>query len=869
MDNPSTSIDRYYPGYDPGRKKIDAVRDIVSGIISKKNEIYCPTPEELILDYVLKNKTKYLEKLFNANLLKCRYSHPVYTYYVDILSIACVMEEVKAWTVECLIKMGADIRCRDVDSWEPLHYAALRSDYPVLKDITDELKNRRFHLNEILVDNNNALDILFSYGNKDSVDFVACAKLLIDEGINVNLADNNKITFPSDWANTKKLKDIRKDIQDYYDQITRGTEETVDHEPDQTDPNDCLFELIKKKDEDGFLNYDSAIIVNLADSDNGKMTLLQFACENRTKRIVERLLKVGADKTKTTTIKKETPIEIAADRDYHEIFEILIDQYKENEEIPKYVISEFLPRLLQAYDSPLSKYKSSCDLLLKKLKANRNIYDLNEKTKNTGYTPLHYAARYADTATVIKLVEMGASLDCRNESGFMPVQYLDTEQLEAVLDNCVQGDLSDRKRKIKEFKVSINFSPLLPKKVETKNNNTDPSSASMETNNDIEIQNLDNNNDTTPESINLLNSNNVNKSDNIYETDLVFYMSGVPEFKHLLKHPVVASFLYLKWHSTRWLFWANLAFYLTFCAFLVINVFLNSSIFQYTLLWFILSITLLVLAFREVFQMCLRCKKYFKNVENYMELLLIGLVALILLNCFSTSTQKAISSLSMLLAGLELILMIGQHPNLSTNLVILRTVSYNFFKFLLCYVLLILAFPLSFYIIFAKDPQELSANNTKEDDADPFENPGLSLFQTIVMLTGELNANDLRQNFEKFPIIGRLIFVIFIFMIVIILLNLLNGLAVSDTQMIRNDAELVSYIERVRYLRDIEMIFKDKKHCCLKLLGILKRIAEKSSLTRSKITVLPNQDGQIKEINNLCLDQEIVQRIKNIIRTKV
>ncbi|XP_072383168.1 uncharacterized protein [Diabrotica undecimpunctata] len=884
MDKPSTKTGRAYSRYGPYCKKMEAVQKIVRKIKSKKEKGICLTPKEILLDYVINNKTNDLKTLFNAKLLKYRYSDPEYNNYsVDILSIACALEEVEAETVKCLIELGADIRCRDVDYFLPFHYVKLRTDNKnVLKVITDELKNRKFNL----------------------------------------------------------------EILDDHDQIAEGNispNETIDDPLEETDPKDFLFKLVKNKEEHKFLNCKGEIISEYANSDNGEMTLLQFACKNRTERIVKLLLEKGADKNIFTSSKRETPLQIAAEHDFYGIFEILIKEYKNDEEIPKYVISQFLPRLLQHYDSTEIKNKSSCDLLLKKIKANKHSYDLNERKEVTGYTPLHYAARYADTATVINLLDIGASLVCRNHSGFMPVQYLDPEQLEAVLDNCVQGD--SFKRNVEDFEVSINFRALLPKKVETKNNNdqlssstannndsgmqNEPnnadrttestsllnpnnskksdsqSSASVATNNDIEIgirnvsnkgdtttkatsllnpnnskksdsqssasvatnndiergiRNVPNKGDTTTKATSLLNPNNSNESDIVYETDLVFYMSKVSELKHLLKHPVIVSFLYMKWHRTRWIFWMNLTFYLTCCAFLVLHVF-----FGCTTLWWILLFTCFMLILREIFQY-FSLPEYFTNVENWMALSLIGLVILILSNMFSINTKKAFSSMSMLLAGLKLILMVGQHPNLSTNLVILRTVSYNFFKFLLCYLLLILAFPLSFYIIFTEEHQQPSANNTEENNNDSFANPGMSLFKTVVMLTGELDASNI--NFRTSPIIGRLIFIIFIFIVVIILLNLLNSLAVSDTQMIRNDAELISYIERVRYIRYIEMIFGDSTQNLL--YRKIKFIAEKSYLlSHLQITVLPNQNGQIKEINNLHLDQDTVQRIKDIIRTKV
>ncbi|CAG9832039.1 unnamed protein product [Diabrotica balteata] len=492
---------------------------ITSKIKSKKNQSICPTPEEVLLYYVLNNKTNYLKTLFNAKLLKCRYSNPEYNYSVDILSIACV-GEVKAETVKCLIELGADIRCRDVDNWEPFHYAAVTADDYVLKVIIDELKNRRFNLDEVL-------------------------------------AGNSQEIIPS--------------IKTRIYQISPN--ETVDDRLEETDQKDFLFNLVKNKEEDKFLNCKGAIISNYVDSDNGEMTLLQFACKNGTKRIVKCLIEKNADKNLTTSNKKETPLEISAKHDFHEIFEILIKEYKNEEQIPPYIISKFLPRLLQHYDDTEDKYKSSCDLLLKKIKANKNIYDLNEGNEVTGYTPLHYAARYADTATITNLLDIGASLVCKNRFGFMPVQYLDYEKLQAVLDNYVQGD--SFKRNADEFEVSINFRallPCIPKKVGTKividqsskagANNTDnvlpkngetttestcllnPNNSNLDSeqlkavlvesvqgeNNETEggTQNVPNNGDTTTKA-----TSNSKESNTVYETDLVFDISELPEVKYV------------------------------------------------------------------------------------------------------------------------------------------------------------------------------------------------------------------------------------------------------------------------------------------------------------------------------------------------
>lgn len=301
-------------------------------------------------------------------------------------------------------------------------------------------------------------------------------------------------------------------------------------------------------------------------------------------------------------------------------------------------------------------------------------------------------------------------------------------------------------------------------------------------------------------------------------------MSKTSEFKHLLKHPVIVSFLFMKWLRVQWLFWVNLAFYITFALSLVVYIFSDYAYFSpeeksiiQTMLgnlsYVCLMITLFVLMFRELFQICVAPAKYLKNFENYIEIILIIMTAMIVfIKSPSEDTRKQLSSLSILLAAFELVLMLGQHPYFSTNVVMLRTVSFNFFKFLIWYSLLIIAFALSFYLLFTTNTKTIKndtsieiKNETSEDSGDDdksFENPGRSVFKTIIMLTGEFDASSI--NFDTFPVTSKLIFALFIFMIAIILLNLLNGLAVSDTQMIKNDAELVGHIARAQHIRYVE-----------------------------------------------------------------
>lgn len=120
----------------------------------------------------------------------------------------------------------------------------------------------------------------------------------------------------------------------------------------------------------------------------------------------------------------------------------------------------------------------------------------------------------------------------------------------------------------------------------------------------------------------------------------------------------------------------------------------------------------------------------------------------------------------------------------------LDAVFRSFLKSFLLYSIFVITFTLCFYIMFgkpeinaAKEDDVATPSAAKDDDEDDgefsqFKSPLGALAKTIVMLTGEFDAGDLK--FDTFC--SYLLFLLFVFTMTIVLFNLLNGLAVSDTQ---------------------------------------------------------------------------------------
>ena len=76
-----------------------------------------------------------------------------------------------------------------------------------------------------------------------------------------------------------------------------------------------------------------------------------------------------------------------------------------------------------------------------------------------------------------------------------------------------------------------------------------------------------------------------------------------------------------------------------------------------------------------------------------------------------------------------------------------------------------------------------------EDDEYPFFNqPWHAFVKTTIMFVGEIEFADLPIDLNSW--LSFLFLLAFVFLIIVVLMNLLNGLAVSDTGLIREQAEI-------------------------------------------------------------------------------
>lgn len=129
----------------------------------------------------------------------------------------------------------------------------------------------------------------------------------------------------------------------------------------------------------------------------------------------------------------------------------------------------------------------------------------------------------------------------------------------------------------------------------------------------------------------------------------------------------------------------------------------------------------------------------------------------------------------------------------------------------MAYICLIIAFALSFCVLFPSYR--------------PFNMP-FTILKTIVMMSGELEFEDIFYNngvAPKYPVTAHVMFVAFVLLITIILTNLMAGLAVNDIRGLQasagldrlsRQAELVSRLESLFFSKVLRRLPRRILHIC-------------------------------------------------------
>ena len=394
--------------------------------------------------------------------------------------------------------------------------------------------------------------------------------------------------------------------------------------------------------------------------------------------------------------------------------------------------------------------------------------------------------------------------------------------VEEILDSCIVGE-----RKGSEFHLTLNFPFLNPADPRAKEN-TD----------NVEV-------DGSKEAFTMksLPSKDDNPGGGVLpETNSLLFMIENPEYNHLLEHPVVKSFLSLKFWGVASLYIIKTFFFLIFASFVTAYVFLVNNVakegvesaeaaMKWIVFVMLLLLALLVLAILfgslkesvtnlaaltkvteeerspeigDLFMIKKAFKPFTRLLSDSEWWLKLGVFISCLLLMFTPKEEgekvRHLSATTVLLVWTGFLFQLAIHPYFALHRNMFITISTNFLKFLMWYLLLILAFALSFFFLFHMPK---SAEDGAEQENEAFETPTTSIMKTIIMVfTGEIDFGGLVFTAP----FGEFIFILFVFFILLVVMNLLNGLAVSDIGIIQQESEINMEKARMRFVVGYEQI---------------------------------------------------------------
>ncbi|XP_069681128.1 transient receptor potential cation channel protein painless-like [Periplaneta americana] len=523
-----------------------------------------------------------------------------------------------------------------------------------------------------------------------------------------------------------------------------------------------------------------------ASSTNTDSSCLEAACRQADGTpFVSLLLQHGTDPNTVNPVLLETPLHITAELGNSETLEVLLSDARVDVNVLNGSEQTALHVAVKKSGEVDEKERGAfrhCISLLLEWSANNHegtLYSINVNASDwLGNTALHYAAQNGDQDITLCLLNHGAYLGARNHAGMMPVSGIESHTLKNFLDSCLKMPRDDA--------VLFKYDFLVPP-VDLKSVVHDETDAVM-----MKLH--------TPSP----------------EMDPLIHISLSSKLQNLLLHPVLSSFIHLKWQHTRKFYYYDLSFYVVLVSILTFTILqqymtpyhersslctkLSTKCFFKIAIHVLLGLCILCLLMKLLFHLSLSPVRYLRTWRSYLQILLTFLAAVILFKGW-IAEDSILDTVTLLLAWTWLLLFTGKHPAMYLHFHLFKKVCCSFLKYMIWCLLLIIAFTLSFYTLFHNKKTYIPERSTFVKF---FQNPLVSLFTTIVMLLGGYDTKLL--PLESASVASHFIVILFLFLLSLVFLNILTGLAVSLTLNIQSQVEMVHLIARVDVTSDIERL---------------------------------------------------------------
>uniref|UniRef100_A0A336M8H2 CSON013575 protein n=1 Tax=Culicoides sonorensis TaxID=179676 RepID=A0A336M8H2_CULSO len=410
-------------------------------------------------------------------------------------------------------------------------------------------------------------------------------------------------------------------------------------------------------------------------------------------------------------------------------------------------------------------YYKCFDYVLRLKETNVNQQD------HAGNVALYYACKYDDAYMIEELLKAKTWIGNKNNQNELAISPIDPRKFETFLNSCIDIKIfRNQCHQVIEKDNLVFFDYSCFVKPEAGNETLDRTST---------------------------------------ETEIFNFISKSHQLKHLTSHPIMRTFIQLKWR--RFLF------------FNILNQ--QSTIFSLLLTCFIiirslndtdkgLSTTIKVFSgfsfLFEILRSTVIGWRYFVKPTNllYVSSMILCLTYAYLCDCVPRNDAECVHCYRMvgvlvLLWSIQftIILYTFVNHNFGIYSVMLFKVAYNGLICIISNFMIFVGFSWAFFAIFSNFGASNDAES-KDSGINGFRTFGSAIFKVYVMFTGEMDAADLTYKDE----ISYALIAVFMFIGPIVAFNLLNGIAVDDVQKIREEAERMSLGILCAIVHDFELL---------------------------------------------------------------
>ena len=163
-----------------------------------------------------------------------------------------------------------------------------------------------------------------------------------------------------------------------------------------------------------------------------------------------------------------------------------------------------------------------------------------------------------------------------------------------------------------------------------------------------------------------------------------------------------------------------------------------------------------------------------------------------------TCWQWQLGAFLVTLAWINLLTYMRQIPFIGVYIIILNDIVYTFVGFITVFLIFIMGFTSGFYLLLRNEQMPNLIPN--------FQNFGYAMMKTMIMMSGEYDYTDIfyGETPLPFPAMSYILFNVFFILLSIILINLLVGLTVSDVNIFVEIADLKKMSLRLKFILNIE-----------------------------------------------------------------